>query len=44
MAAVVSLMAKERKGPAFKAQLLFYPVTDAGMATLPTTSSPMAPG
>lgn len=33
MAAVVSLMAKERKGPAFKAQLLFYPVTDAGMAT-----------
>lgn len=33
MAAVVSLMAKERKGPSFKAQLLFYPVTDAGMAT-----------
>jgi acetyl esterase len=33
MAAVVSLLAKERKGPGFKAQLLFYPVTDAGMET-----------
>jgi len=31
MAAVVSLMAKERKGPAIKAQLLFYPVTAAAM-------------
>ena len=31
MAAVVSLLAKERKGPVIKAQLLFYPVTDAGM-------------
>ncbi len=31
MAAVVSLLAKERKGPLIKAQLLFYPVTDAGM-------------
>jgi len=31
MAAVVSLLAKERKGPAIVAQLLFYPVTDAGM-------------
>jgi len=28
MAAVVSLMAKERQGPAIKFQLLFYPVTD----------------
>jgi acetyl esterase len=32
MAAVVSLLAKERKGPAIKAQLLFYPVTDASMS------------
>jgi acetyl esterase len=31
MAAVVSLLAKERKGPAIKAELLFYPVTDAAM-------------
>jgi acetyl esterase/lipase len=31
MVAVVSLLAKERKGPAIKAQLLFYPVTDAAM-------------
>jgi acetyl esterase len=31
MTAVVSLLAKERKGPAITAQLLFYPVTDAGM-------------
>jgi acetyl esterase len=31
MTAVVSLLAKERKGPAIAAQLLFYPVTDAGM-------------
>lgn len=31
MAAVVSLLAKERKGPMIKAQLLFYPVTDAAM-------------
>jgi acetyl esterase len=31
MAAVVSLLAKERKGPVIQAQLLFYPVTDAGM-------------
>ena len=33
MAAVVALMAKERKGPQFVAQLLFYPVTDASMST-----------
>jgi len=33
MAAVIALLAKERKGPAFKAQLLFYPVTDASMST-----------
>jgi acetyl esterase len=31
MTAVVSLLAKERKGPAITAQLLFYPVTDARM-------------
>lgn len=31
MTAVVSLLAKERKGPAITAQLLFYPVTDATM-------------
>jgi acetyl esterase len=31
MAAVVGLLAKERRGPAIKAQVLFYPVTDAGM-------------
>jgi acetyl esterase len=31
MTAVVSLLAKERSGPAIKAQLLFYPVTDASM-------------
>lgn len=33
MATVVALMAKERKGPQLSAQLLFYPVTDASMAT-----------
>jgi acetyl esterase len=33
MAAVVSIMAKERQGPSIAAQLLFYPVTDASMAT-----------
>jgi acetyl esterase len=32
MAAVVSLMAKERHGPAISAQLLFYPVTDASLS------------
>ncbi|MFD2265186.1 alpha/beta hydrolase fold domain-containing protein [Lacibacterium aquatile] len=31
MTAVVSLLAKERKGPSLKGQLLFYPVTDAKM-------------
>lgn len=31
MTAVVSLLAKERKGPKIAAQLLFYPVTDAAM-------------
>jgi len=33
MTAVVSLMAKERKGPSISAQVLFYPVTDASMKT-----------
>jgi len=33
MAAVVALMAKERKGPNILAQLLFYPVTDASMSS-----------
>jgi acetyl esterase len=33
MAAVIALMAKERGGPDFIAQLLFYPVTDASMST-----------
>ncbi|QIG50013.1 alpha/beta hydrolase [Nordella sp. HKS 07] len=33
MTAVVALLAKERKGPQFIAQLLFYPVTDASMST-----------
>ncbi len=32
MTAVISLLAKERKGPAIKAQVLFYPVTDASMS------------
>jgi acetyl esterase len=32
MAAVVSLMAKERHGPAISAQVLFYPVTDASLS------------
>lgn len=32
MTAVVSLLDKERHGPAIKAQLLFYPVTDASMS------------
>ena len=31
MAAVIALLAKERKGPALKAQVLFYPVTDTGI-------------
>lgn len=33
MTAVVALLAKERNGPKVKAQLLFYPVTDASMST-----------
>src|SRR4051794_2344070 len=33
MAAAVTLMAKERGGPSFAAQVLYYPVTDAGMDT-----------
>jgi acetyl esterase len=33
MAAVIALLAKERRGPSLKAQLLFYPVTDASMST-----------
>lgn len=33
MAAALTLMAKERKGPALAAQLLFYPVTDASFDT-----------
>ena len=33
MAAAVTLMARERGGPAFAAQLLYYPVTDAEMDT-----------
>ena len=32
MAAVIALLAKERNGPSFKAQVLFYPVTDASMS------------
>jgi acetyl esterase len=31
MTAVVAMMAKQRKGPEIKFQVLFYPVTDAGM-------------
>jgi acetyl esterase/lipase len=33
MATVVALMAKERKGPAIKLQVLFWPVTDANFET-----------
>jgi acetyl esterase len=33
MVAVVSLLAKERKGPAIRFQVLFYPVTDANFDT-----------
>src|SRR5262249_53034611 len=33
MTAVVALLAKERNGPKIKAELLFYPVTDASMST-----------
>jgi acetyl esterase len=33
MAAVVALMAKERKGPEIAGQLLLYPVTDASMSS-----------
>jgi acetyl esterase len=33
MTIAVTLMAKERGGPSFSAQLLYYPVTDAGMET-----------
>jgi acetyl esterase/lipase len=33
MTAVVALLAKERKGPQVRAQLLFYPVTDSSMST-----------
>src|SRR5262252_3443732 len=32
MAAVVAQLAKERKGPTIKYQVLFYPVTDASMS------------
>lgn len=33
MAAAIALLAKERKGPNFRAQVLLYPVTDASMST-----------
>ncbi len=33
MAIAVTLLAKERKGPAISHQILFYPVTDASMST-----------
>jgi len=33
MATAIALLAKERKGPNFRAQLLFYPVTDASMSS-----------
>jgi acetyl esterase len=33
MTAVIALLAKERGGPVFKAQVMFYPVTDASMST-----------
>jgi acetyl esterase len=33
MAAVIALLAKERNSPSFKAQVLFYPVTDASLST-----------
>ena len=33
MAIAVTLMAKQRSGPSFAAQLLYYPVTDAGLDT-----------
>jgi acetyl esterase/lipase len=33
MTIAVTMMAKQRAGPAFAAQLLYYPVTDAGMDT-----------
>ncbi|MDP4095562.1 alpha/beta hydrolase [Paenibacillus sp. P96] len=33
MAAAITLLAKERKGPAIHKQLLFYPVTDAAFET-----------
>lgn len=33
MTAAVTLMAKERRGPAIRQQLLFYPVTDASFET-----------
>ena len=33
MTAALTLMAKERGGPQFAAQVLFYPVTDAGFDT-----------
>ena len=33
MAAVVSLLARERKGPAIRLQVLLFPVTDAGFDT-----------
>ena len=33
MAAVVPMMAKQRKGPTISLQVMFYPVTDAGMDT-----------
>jgi len=33
MSAAITLMAKERRGPEISAQVLFYPVTDAGLDT-----------
>jgi acetyl esterase len=33
MAAAVTLLVKERQGPKLRSQVLFYPVTDAGMDT-----------
>ena len=42
MTAAVTLLANQRGGPAFRQQVLFYPVTDATFDTGSTVSSPPA--
>ena len=42
--AVIAQLAKERKGPAIRYQVMMYPVTDSSLSQKRTKSSPTAPG